>query len=407
MLFAWASSLPACGSSNPPEPAQIDIASPAASSSVSGAVLVTATVTGGDAATLTYYADVVDAAHVLGDAPAGTQGDYAFTWFSAELANGLHELIAEATIDGDSVQGSVTVDVGNLGRADGIPSGAVKQTPATDQHPPVLEPAFTAVFDDCAPLAGPVNTAGAEDSPYITADGQELYLFFTPDAGVPANEQLVDGLTGIYRSVRDGSGWSEPARVYLNYDGDPALDGCETVFGDEMWFCTARAGVQRSIDIYVAHRDGDHWVDWASAGTRVNIDLEMGELHIADGGDSIYYHSQRAGGQGGIDIWLTQRANGDWGDPVDLTAVNTPYTDGWPWVSPDGQELWFTSGAGAPEVWRSLKSNGVWQAPEKVVGPFAGEPTFDADGNLYFTHHFWDDATNSIIEADIYECKRK
>lgn len=54
--------------------------------------------------------------------------------------------------------------------------------------------------------------------------------------------------------------------------------------------------MQRSIDIYVAHRDGDHWVDWASAGDRVNLDLEMGELHITDGGDTIYYHSERAGG---------------------------------------------------------------------------------------------------------------
>lgn len=67
---------------------------------------------------------------------------------------------------------------------------------------------------------------------------------------------------------------------------------------------------------------------------------------------------------------------------MNVTAVNTQYTDGWPWVSPDGQELWFTYGPAFPEIWRSVKSNGQWQTPEKVVGPFAGEPTFDADGNL-------------------------
>lgn len=33
--------------------------------------------------------------------------------------------------------------------------------------------------------------------------------------------------------------------------------------------------------------------------------------------------------------------------------------------------------------------------------------TFDVDGNLYFAHHYWDDATSSIIEADIYMCPRK
>jgi hypothetical protein len=79
---------------------------------------------------------------------------------------------------------------------------------------------------------------------------------------------------------------------------------------------------------------------------------------------------------------------------------------------PDGEEeaedeLWFTHGAGAPEIWRSLKVEGDWPAPEKVVGPFAGEPTFDADGNLYFTHHFWDDDEQRIIEADIHIARRK
>jgi len=61
----------------------------------------------------------------------------------------------------------------------------------------------------------------------------------------------------------------------------------------------------------------------------------------------------------------------------------------------------------APEIWRSIKVGDAWQAPEKVIAPFAGVPTFDTDGNLYFTHHFWDDATESIIEADIYVCPRR
>jgi len=279
-------------------------------------------------------------------------------------------------------------------------------TPADDSHPPVLEQSFTSVFEPCIPLPGFINTAGAEDSPYITPDGDEFYIFFTPDLSKPANEQLTDGVTGIYRSKRDGSTWTEPQRVYLNYYDDPSLDGCETIFGDELWFCSARSGNERTLDIYLANRQGEHWIDWKNAGHRINVELEVGELHVADEGKSIYYHSQRDGGEGGIDIWVTHLDNDKWQDPQNLEAINTPNNDGWPWTSEDGQEIWFTHGAGAPEIWRSIKSGGEWQAPEKVLGPFAGEPTFDSNGNLYFTHHFWDDATNSAIEADIYYCKR-
>lgn len=395
-----------CGDDGQTEPPRIAITAPANSADVFGAVRVTATISNGSAASLLFYLDDAVTANLIGEATADTDGRFAVTWFTTSAANGAHDLIASAEVDGEVVQGSRSVVVGNTTRADSIPGSAVKITPSTDQHPPSVEAAFTAMFEDCVPLPGPINTAGAEDAPYITADGQELYFFFTPDAGVPPNEQLVDGVTGIYRSVRDGAGWGEPERVWLNYYDDPALDGCETIYGDELWFCTARAGVERSIDIYVARREGDHWVEWASAGSRLNLELELGEMHVADGGNSIYYHSERAGGQGGIDIWVTRLVNGQWSDPVNLAAVNTQYTDGWPWVSEDEQELWYTSGPAAPELWRSVNSGG-WQAPEKVVGSFAGESTFDADGNLYFTHHFWDDATSSIIEADIYVCARK
>jgi hypothetical protein len=38
------------------------------------------------------------------------------------------------------------------------------------------------------------------------------------------------------------------------------------------------------------------------------------------------------------------------------------------------------------------------------VDHFAGEPTLDAQGNLYFVHHFYRDGV--MIEADIYTAVR-
>jgi hypothetical protein len=39
-------------------------------------------------------------------------------------------------------------------------------------------------------------------------------------------------------------------------------------------------------------------------------------------------------------------------------------------------------------------------SPELIVSQFAGEPTLDEQGNLYFVHHFT--ADGELIEADIY-----
>lgn len=58
-----------------------------------------------------------------------------------------------------------------------IPSSAVKITPANDSYPPQLH---TNEFMPPAPLPDLVNTAGAEDSPFITSDGSEFYFFSPP-----------------------------------------------------------------------------------------------------------------------------------------------------------------------------------------------------------------------------------
>jgi rhamnogalacturonyl hydrolase YesR len=80
--------------------------------------------------------------------------------------------------------------------------------------------------------------------------------------------------------------------------------------------------------------------------------------------------------------------------------------DGYPYISSDGKELWFTrTYMGTPAVLRSLKVNGIWSEPEMIVSQFAGEPTLDDEGNLYFVHHYYED--NVMIEADIYVAYRK
>ena len=72
-----------------------------------------------------------------------------------------------------------------LDRKDKIPEQAVKISAELDDHPPLmLSPDFTRPV----PVPGGVNTAGAEDSPFITPDGKTLYFFFTPDVNIPVEE---------------------------------------------------------------------------------------------------------------------------------------------------------------------------------------------------------------------------
>ena len=276
-----------------------------------------------------------------------------------------------------------------------------------DAHDPVLSAAFTSIFYDPVPMEAPITTAGAEDSPFITPDGNTFYFFFSPDMSIPVTEQILDRVTGIYWSQKVGGAWTEPQRVWLNYCDDPSLDGAETILGDTMWFASVRAGVKREIDLFAAELVGGRWTNWANLGEPLNVEYQVGELHISADGSQVYFHSKRTGGKGGMDIWVTSKVNGQWQTPQNVEAVNTEFDDGYPYLSEDGSELWFNRGPVTPSVYRSVKVNGQWQAPELVVSSLAGEPTLDREGNLYFVHHYYDDSAKKLWEADIYVCRRR
>ncbi|MDG6225530.1 MAG: hypothetical protein QCI82_08450 [Candidatus Thermoplasmatota archaeon] len=281
-----------------------------------------------------------------------------------------------------------------------IPDDIAKRGPDTDRNPSVLH---TDIFEDPVPVPYPVNTAGAEDSPFVLPDGNTLYFFFTPDVRVPPEEQVMDDVTGIYVTRRTGNIWSVPDRVWLQKPGRLALDGAVAIQGNEMWFASAREG-HTGVNMFTAELIDGEWTNWQYSGDRLMKELQIGEVHIH--GNDLYFHSGRPGGKGGYDIWVTTRSDGSWSDPVNIEAVNSDAMDGYPFVSTDGKELWFTrTYMGTPGIFRSLNVDGDWQEPELMVSMFAGEPTLDDRGNLYFVHHYYEN--DVMIEADIYVAYRK
>jgi len=280
-------------------------------------------------------------------------------------------------------------------RASTIPSDAVKMTPASDVSPPIL---YSGDWDEPVPLGPPVDTAGAEDSPFITPDGNTLYFFFTPDVRVPVEKQILDNVTGIWVSHKQNGNWSEPERVVLQDTGKLSGDGCEFVQGNVMWFCTVREGYT-GIHWFTAEFKDNKWQNWKNAD--FNPDYKVGELHMSADGNELYFHSDRAGGKGGLDIWVSRKVNGEWTEPENVAAVNSPGSEGWPFISQDGNELWISKDYG---LWRSKKVNGEWAEPELIVSPLAGEASLDNEGNLYFVHHFF--RNDSMIEADIYVARK-
>lgn len=284
-------------------------------------------------------------------------------------------------------------------RTDKIPSTVIKSTPQDDVYPPILH---SDQYEMPVPLSQGVNTAGGEDSPFIIPSGDTLYFFFTPDVSVPVEKQILDGVTGIYQSKKLTNGtWSNAVKVVLQDPGKIAIDGAEFVRGNKMYFASAREGYT-GIHWFQADLVDGRWTNWRNADNELKkVEYDTGELHISTDGQTLYYHSSRLGGVGGLDIWYSKWVDNSWGSPLNLQAVNTAGDEGWPALNPSCDELWFTrTYLGSPAIYRSKLINGAWSSPELILSHFAGEPSIDSEGNVYFVHHYYKDRV--MLEADIY-----
>jgi len=364
-----------------------------------------------DVSAVKFYYDVVDNNHLIGTVTSAIDSAYTQVWYTTDVPNGEHVIYAVVDYENSEfVQESITVEVGNRARLEAIPTDAVKITPDTDDIEPVLNSDFSATWHDPVPLEGPINTAGGEDAAFITYEG-DFYFFFTPDVSVLPKDQVNDRVTGAYWSEKVNDGWAEPERVFLNYYDEESLDGFQASLGDQMWFGSVRAGNYREVDLYVAEFQNGIWTNWENAGEQWNSlyddgGYEVGEMHVTADGNQVYFHSDRPDGEGDKDIWVMDKVDGEWQEPENVEAVNTEGHESRPYVTQDGEELWFTrTYLGAPAVYRSLKVDGEWQEPELIISQFAAEPTLDSEGNIYFAHHFI--KGGNMVEADIYVCYRK
>jgi hypothetical protein len=111
----------------------------------------------------------------------------------------------------------------------------------------------------------------------------------------------------------------------------------------------------------------DQYSDWSAPvdlGPTVNSTSNEFAPVISKDGLSLYFASNRPGGFGALDIWVSQRPSMDlpWGTPQNLGPnINTPFAEGGLSLSMDGHRLYFHSnrpgGFGGQDLYVSRRHN--------------------------------------------------
>lgn len=161
-------------------------------------------------------------------------------------------------------------------------------------------------------------------------------------------------------------------------------------------------------DIYIAHKDTcGEWLEADNCGDLLNTaNNESGQFISADGHYLIFARSDNRSNngwsEGGTDLFMSWREAIDspWSIPLPFGAtINSPYYEGMPSLSPDNNVLYFASdrpgGYGGMDIWISYHMDGVWQLPVNA-GPEVNTPGNETapfisldNRTLYFTSDGW------------------
>jgi len=149
--------------------------------------------------------------------------------------------------------------------------------------------------------------------------------------------------------------------------------------GLSLYFASARPGGYGGGDIWVTTRSttDDDWGAPLNLGPTVNSPYSDGLASISADGLSLYFESNRPGGSGNWDVWVTTRAttDDDWGTPVNLgPTVNSSYVDSAPSISADGLALFFSDYVNGPFRPGSVGMSDLWVTTRPTKDDPWGEP---------------------------------
>jgi len=219
-----------------------------------------------------------------------------------------------------------------------------------------------------------INSSYSEHSPVFSEDLTKL-IFTSRKKNSLSDIIEEDGQydEDIYISYKNGDSWTIPEPISNNIN---TLENEATIAlspdGTKLF-------IYKSFNngtIYTTLFDGKDWSEPYKLGKNINTKNRETHATITRDGKLLYFTSERNGGYGGLDIYVSELdANGDWGKAVNLgPAINTKLDEDGPYITPDGNEIYFSSnghnGFGGFDIYKSAKTEfNTWTLAQNLGYP--------------------------------------
>jgi len=189
-------------------------------------------------------------------------------------------------------------------------------------------------------LGAPINTPQNEGAQCITADG--LTLYFT---ACSRNDSY--GRCDLYESNFVNDKWTDPVNLgeninTENWESQPAI----SADGRQLFFVSNRSGGRGGKDIWVSYKNAKGtWTKAKNLGKDINSSKDDISPFLHWDNQTLYYASKGFVGMGGFDIFLSRLDEaGNWGTVKNIGyPINSPSDENSLIVAKDGRTAYFAS----------------------------------------------------------------
>ncbi len=258
-----------------------------------------------------------------------------------------------------------------------------------------------------------INSKNSDFCPLVYEDG----LVFVSERGLDLVNENNYGMSNkpylsIFYAKEDKQ--YEKAKRFSNQLNSIYHDGPVSISADKKTIYFTRVDKKElgknftnKLKIYVATLDGNKWKNITPFPYN-SQEYSVAHPWISEDGKKLFFASDMPGGQGGMDIYVSNKEGESWGKPVNLgKEVNTPEDEVFPYFRKG--ILYFSSnglsGYGGLDVFEVKESN-KWTKPENLKTPLNSSKDdfgifYRDDENGYFSS----DREGGVGSDDIYSFK--
>ncbi|MFB6258140.1 MAG: tetratricopeptide repeat protein [Flavobacteriales bacterium] len=196
-------------------------------------------------------------------------------------------------------------------------------------------------------LGAGINSQFPDYYPFVAKDESRL-VFTSRRRRNKGSGKEFDGYYAsdiwVLEQKEDGKGWGEAENAgrKVNSEYDEQAVGLSDD-GNQMYVYIDH--VKKRGDIYRSRWGHISFGRLEELGSTVNSEELETAGSISSDRKTLFFASERDGGEGGIDLWMTRKLpTGEWAKPQNLgDKINTKYDEGFPTLSYDNETLYFCS----------------------------------------------------------------